>query len=205
MKIKTLLFLITIFFAKPAFAQDALMGEVRAFAFGYVPKNWVACEGQLLAISQNQALFSLLGTTYGGNGIQTFALPDLRERMVIGLGQGSGLTNRLQGQTVGLAADVVLVTNNLPAHTHTANLKVSSAVATTATPTVASALAVSKQVVSTGDRSVLKYAATTTATPLKTMKTSATGQLTPTAISIVQPVTASQYAICVYGLFPSRN
>ena len=95
MKIKTLLFLITMFFARPAFAQDALMGEVRAFAFGYVPKNWLACEGQLLPISQYDVLYSLLGTTYGGDGIQTFALPDLRERMVVGVGQGIGLTNRI--------------------------------------------------------------------------------------------------------------
>jgi microcystin-dependent protein len=205
MKIKTLLFLITMFFARPAFAQDALMGEVRAFAFGYVPKNWLACEGQLLPISQYDVLYSLLGTTYGGDGIQTFALPDLRERMVVGVGQGIGLTNRIQGQTVGQAADIVLVADNLPSHSHTANLTVSTADATTATPTSASALAVSKQVVSTGDRIVLKYATTTTTTSLKAMKTSATGELTPKAISIVQPVIASQYAICVFGYYPSRN
>ena len=77
------------------------LGEIEAFAFNFAPKGWALCAGQLLPINQNQALFSLLGTTYGGNGTTTFALPDLRGRIANAFGQGQGLGNYSLGQTGG--------------------------------------------------------------------------------------------------------
>lgn len=84
-----------------ASAQDCYLGEVRMFAGNFSPRGWAAAEGQLLPISQNTALFSLLGTTYGGDGRTTFALPDLRGRAPVGVGQGPGLSNRPLGSKFG--------------------------------------------------------------------------------------------------------
>lgn len=93
------------------------IAEIRIFSFDFPPRNWAQCNGQLLPIAQNQALFSLLGTTYGGNGITTFALPDLRGRTPIHWGLGAGLSNYDLGQ-VGGTETVTLNTNQTPVHTH---------------------------------------------------------------------------------------
>ncbi len=98
--------------------MDPFVGELRLFGFNFAPRGWALCQGQLLPIAQNTALFSLLGTTYGGNGQTTFALPDLRGRAPIGFGQGPGLSDRVQGQWVG-AEQVTLVGAQLPPHNHT--------------------------------------------------------------------------------------
>jgi microcystin-dependent protein len=92
--------------------SDPFMGEIRAFTFGFVPKGWVACNGQQLPINQNQALFSLLGTRYGGNGVTTFALPDLRGRGSVHTAQGYEM-----GQTGGSETHVLTV-DEMPAHVH---------------------------------------------------------------------------------------
>lgn len=99
--------------------MDQMLGEVRIFAGNFAPRGWAFCAGQLLAISQNSALFSLLGTTYGGDGRTTFGLPDLRGRAPIGVGQGPGLTNRLWGQRSGGETHTMNITE-LPTHTHAA-------------------------------------------------------------------------------------
>ena len=98
-------------------AQSPFVGEIRAFGFNFAPNGWALCNGQLMAISQNTALFSLLGTTYGGDGKSTFALPDLRGRAPIHRGQGTGLSNRNQGETGG-SEIVTLLESQLPSHTH---------------------------------------------------------------------------------------
>lgn len=82
--------------------MDPILGEIRLFGFTFAPQGWMLCEGQLLSISQNTALFSLLGTTYGGDGRTNFALPDLRGRAPIAFGQGPGHANYTQGETVEL-------------------------------------------------------------------------------------------------------
>ena len=96
---------------------EPYLGEVLLFAGNYAPKGWALCNGQILPINQNQALFSLLGTTYGGNGQTTFALPDLRDRVPIHAGQGPGLANRVPGERAG-AASHTLAIGELPAHGH---------------------------------------------------------------------------------------
>lgn len=96
---------------------DPFIGEIRAVGFTFPPRGWAVCDGQVLLIGQNTALFSLLGNQYGGDGVATFALPDLRDRSPIHQGQGPGLTNRTVGESGGQAA-VTLTEGDLPAHTH---------------------------------------------------------------------------------------
>ena len=102
----------------PPNRTDPFLGEIKAVPFDFLPQGWMFCEGQLLQINQHQALFSLLGTTYGGNGTTNFALPDLRGRVPIGAGQGPGLPNYQLGDVVGNASPVLSVAN-LPVHSHT--------------------------------------------------------------------------------------
>jgi microcystin-dependent protein len=94
------------------------VGEIRMFAGTFAPAGWAFCNGQLMAISQNDTLFQLLGTTYGGDGVNTFALPNLQSRVPIHQGQSPGTSNYIIGQTAGVET-VTLTVNQLPAHTHT--------------------------------------------------------------------------------------
>lgn len=98
---------------------DAFLAEIRIFPLNFAPKGWAACNGQLLAISQNTALFALLGVTYGGDGRTTFALPNIQGRASMQWGQGPGLTPRSLGE-MGGEATVTLTTQQMPAHTHLA-------------------------------------------------------------------------------------
>ncbi|MCW4385531.1 tail fiber protein [Salinibacterium sp. SYSU T00001] len=98
---------------------DPFVAEIRIFPFNFAPKGWAFCNGQLIPISQNTALFSLLGTTYGGDGKSTFALPDLQGRIPLQAGQGAGLSDRWLGDTGGESA-VALHQTELPPHRHTA-------------------------------------------------------------------------------------
>lgn len=99
--------------------SDPYLGEIRNFGFNFAPVGWLQCQGQLLPISQYNALFALLGITYGGNGTQTFGLPDLRGRVPVGAGTGAGLAPITQGQ-VGGQNSVTINSMQLPAHTHAA-------------------------------------------------------------------------------------
>jgi microcystin-dependent protein len=97
--------------------SEAFIGEIRMFAGNFAPRGWAFCDGQLLAVSQNDALFSLFGTIYGGDGRTTFGLPDMRGRVPIHAGSGPGLTPRQIGRKGG-AENVTLTVNELPSHTH---------------------------------------------------------------------------------------
>ena len=98
---------------------DQFVGEIRMFAGNFAPTGWALCNGQLMPISQNTALFSLLGTTYGGDGRTTFALPNLQGNVPLNSGAGAGLTQRSQGETGG-ASTVTLLQTEMPAHSHQA-------------------------------------------------------------------------------------
>lgn len=100
--------------------SDSYIGEIRSFGFNFAPEGWAQCNGQLLPISTNTALFSILGTTYGGDGKTTFALPNLQGNVVMGAGQGSGLSPRVLGESGGAAAET-LTMQQIPPHTHPAN------------------------------------------------------------------------------------
>lgn len=95
------------------------VGEIRMFGFGFTPIGWQACDGSLLSIAQYEVLFTVIGTTYGGDGQTTFAVPDLRGRLPIHQGQGPGLSNYIIGQVAGTET-VTLLSTQMPAHTHTA-------------------------------------------------------------------------------------
>lgn len=110
---------------------DPFVAEIRIFPFNFAPRGWAFCNGQLLPISQNTALFSLLGTTYGGNGQSTFGLPDLQGRAAMFNGQGPGLSLRDLGEQSGSDSVSLLITE-MPAHTHTVNAKAAGG---TANPT----------------------------------------------------------------------
>jgi microcystin-dependent protein len=97
--------------------SDPFIGETRLVGFNFAPQGWALCDGQLLSISQNTALFSLLGTTYGGNGQTTFALPDLSSRVPVHQGQGPGLSNYVPGEQGG-SENVTLNVSQLPAYSH---------------------------------------------------------------------------------------
>lgn len=121
--------------------MDAFMGSVLAVGFNYPPRGWLFCNGQTVPISQNSAMFALLGTMYGGDGQSTFGIPDLRGRVVVGSqAQGPGLANVQQGEKGGSnnatvisngTATIALTTANMPTHTHTATLSLSGLTATT--------------------------------------------------------------------------
>ncbi|MBO1752046.1 phage tail protein [Actinotalea sp. BY-33] len=113
--------------------SDPFVGEIRMFAGNFAPSGWAHCAGQLLPISQNTALFSLLGTNYGGNGTSTFALPDLRGATPVHLGQGPGLSPYDIGQSGGAAA-VALTVDDLPAHTHPVSTVAAGTRGTTGNP-----------------------------------------------------------------------
>jgi len=96
---------------------DQFVGEIRAFPFNFAPVGWAMCNGQLMAISQNTALFSLLGTQFGGDGKSTFGLPNLQGAIPLDAGAGAGLNNRIVGETGG-SATVILSLDQIPAHSH---------------------------------------------------------------------------------------
>lgn len=165
-------------------AQDQFLGEIKIFTGNYAPKGWAFCNGQLLSINQNQALFALLGTTYGGNGITTFALPDLRGKISVGMGN----TNALGQQ--GGSTTVTLNLNNLPAHSHT--IPGSTIAGTTAVPTNA--------VMANTGANDKEY---TNASNTTMNATGITGSNIP--INVMQPYTTVSYIIALQGIFPSIN
>src|SRR5882757_2518162 len=110
--------------------MDPFLGEIRPLPYNFAPRGWAFCQGQLLPIQQNAALFSILGTQYGGNGTSNFALPNLQGRAPIGSGQGPGLSPYTQGDTVGTES-VTLQTGSMASHTHSVPAFASSATVTT--------------------------------------------------------------------------
>jgi len=133
MKKKLTLFSLMFCFSLPLLAQEPFIGEIKMFGGNFAPRGYALCDGQLLAISQHSALFSLLGTTYGGDGRVTFGLPDLRGRAPIHAGHGPGLSDRRLGSKGG-QEDVTLTAAQMPAHAHTAQINADSTVATSDRP-----------------------------------------------------------------------
>jgi len=173
--------------------MEGTIGEIRMFGGNFAPRNWALCDGQLLPINQNQALFSILGTTYGGDGRTTFALPDLRGRVPIHEGQGPGLTNQRLGNKGG-EEEVSLTENNLPAHSHDAKSRIIVTQGTTR----------SDRVSTKSDDGFVKGSLdgreTREAIPVKV---GATGASTP--VNNMQPFLCVNFIICLQGVFPSRS
>ena len=187
--------------------MDPLMGQITLFAGNFAPRNWAFCDGQLLAISQNSALFSILGTTYGGDGRTTFALPDLRGRAPIHAGTGPGLTPRNLGSRSGIEENVLNV-NQLPSHNHLAtnDLKVSSGNATQQIATAGSSIATPGSPGGRGFDATYGFNQTTPDVSLNSggpITTGNTGSNLP--INNMQPYLTINYIIALQGIFPSRN
>lgn len=182
---------------KTIFAQESYMGEIKLFSGNFAPRGWAKCEGQLLPINLNQALFSLLGITYGGDGRTTFALPDLRGRAAVGDGLSIGLGLKYGAETT------TLTQANLPVHSHSGSIKVSSGAATLNVPTASSSIAAPAITVNSTTRATLGY---NTAAPNTLLNsTNAAGATIVTPINLMQPYIAMTYIICLSGIYPQRN
>jgi microcystin-dependent protein len=159
------------------------------FGCNFAPRGWALCNGQLLSIAQNTALFSLLGTTYGGNGQTTFGLPDLRGRVPIHFGQGPGLSSYVQGQTGGVES-VTLIPQQIPAHNH--SLACSSDDANAGSPANNFPAAVANPIYSNAQNAALAANAISTV-----------GGSQPHENR--QPYQTLNFCIALQGIFPSRN
>lgn len=180
--------------------MDPYVGEIRMFAGNYAPTGWHFCDGTLLQISTYQALYSLIGTVWGGNGVSTFGLPDLRGRLPVGQGTGTGLTARIVGQTGGSSA-VTLVEANLPAHNHTLNA--STVEGTTASLSNGAGLAQTKTPPSGKlGRYSLPTPAPTKVNLAATSISPASGGSSPH--TNVMPYQAVNYIISLNGMYPTR-
>jgi microcystin-dependent protein len=180
-------------YTAPVAAQTPYLGEIRCFAFNFAPQGWAQLNGQILSISEYAALFALLGTTYGGDGRQTFALPNMQGRFLNSQGQSSGTSLYVMGQ-VGGSEQVPLSVANLPPHSHNFAPLGSNNDATSISP--AGAVASSKA------RTTL-YTAPANIVPMAAGATSATGGGVPVATE--PPYLTVNCAIALEGIFPSQN
>lgn len=196
--------------------MEAYLATIMGWAPNFAPRGWAFCWGQILSIAQNTALFSLLGTTYGGNGQTTFALPNLASRFPIGAGQGPGLSTYVLGQ-MGGTENTTLTTNNIPSHIHSgvglsAGLTAATAAGSTtqASPTATSILGASNfPDVSTGGTTDVNTYAPNSANPTVSINLPITGNTGPAGntmpFSILPPYLAINWIIALEGIFPPRS
>ncbi len=171
--------------------SEPFVGEIRMFAGNFAPRGWAFCDGQLLAISQNDALFSLLGTIYGGDGRTTFGLPEMRGRIPIHIGTGPGLSPRRIGEKAGVEK-ASITTANLPLHSHQLAASSLAADSTMATNQVVAKISGGNLYRATGSQQDLNADA-----------------IAPTGDSIahenLMPYTCINYIIALFGIYPSRH
>jgi microcystin-dependent protein len=173
--------------------SNPFLGEIRAFPYNFPPRGWAFCAGQTLSISQNTALFSLLGTNYGGNGISNFNLPDLRSRLAISSGQGPGLSDYALGATGGVE-NVTLNSSQLASHNHPANCI--SAPAGQPSPS-------GNLWAADGAGITSEYGPPANLTTMAPQAIAATGGDQPH--SNIMPYLAMNYCIAMQGIYPARN
>ena len=189
--------------------METFMGFITPFPWSFAPRNWSEAAGQLVPISQNTALYSLLGTNFGGDGRSTFGLPDMRGRTPIGMGQAPGLSARSLGQYFGSEiSNISLTSANLPPHTHTLSASNAAVAGLTQDPADGWTLGAAASV--TDDRTpvvtnVNMYNASTPASPVQSAPTSSTGSGSPATVSNMQPSLCLNFCIALQGLYPSRN
>ncbi len=199
------LFIITILLSISINAQsDPFIGQISMFAGNFAPRGWAFCDGQLLAISQNSALFSILGTTYGGDGRTTFALPDLRGRVPMHKGHGPGLSNRPLGVKIGSETNSISILQ-MPSHTHNATttgntqINVSTENGEESSP--------NGQYIASGNNIFVDsptpnaYLAGVSSNTTTTIQNTGANQ----PINNIQPSIAINYIIALVGIYPSRQ
>ncbi len=172
-------------------AQQGFLGEIRMFAGNFAPRSWAFCEGQLLPIAQNTALFSILGTIYGGDGRTTFALPDLRGRSPISSGNGPGLPSYREGEKSGTPTNTLTV-GQMPSHNHPTAIQVNTGAAGESNP--------QNQFLGAANR--YAEAATANAALGGVASGNSGGNQ---SVNNMQPFQAVNYIIALQGTFPSRN
>ena len=171
--------------------SDPFVAEIRIFAGNFAPRGWAFCNGQVLPISQNTALFSLLGTTYGGDGSSNFALPNLQDRFPMHPGVGPGLSPRSLGEQNG-SATVTLLTSEIPSHSHALQ---AAAAGDTGTPSAA--------VVPAATGGALVYGAPSDPVPMAGETLGQAGSSQPHQNR--QPYLALSFIIALQGIFPPRS
>ena len=183
--------------------MDEYLGMIKIFGGNFAPTGWLMCNGQLLSIAQNTALFSLLGTTYGGDGVTTFALPNLQSRTPIGMGQGQGLSYRNQGEVSGTESNTLSIPN-MPPHNHQATLSASNADSGQSAATAGASIGTPGTLTGRTFSGTLGYNTSTPNTILNpaSVTTGVVGQGIP--VNNMQPFMAVNYIICTQGLYPSR-
>ncbi|MGA7916036.1 MAG: tail fiber protein [Candidatus Acidiferrales bacterium] len=183
--------LVALFQPSAAHAQATpYLGQIMIVPYNFAPQGWLTCDGQVLPIRQYQALFALLGTTFGGDGVQTFALPDLRGRVPIGMGQGPGLSNYDLGGSGG-QEEVTLTLAQIPSHTHVP--MGTASVANTGSPSGAA----------WGTPRALLYSSMAPTVPMNGLAIGSTGGGQPHENR--KPFVVMTYVIALEGVFPSRN
>lgn len=214
--------------------SDPIMSEISLFGCNFAPRNWAFCMGQLMAVSEYQSLYSLLGTTYGGDGRTSFGLPDLRGRTAVGPGIGPGLSNRVLGQKGGWES-VQLSISNMPSHNHAASGHASSTGTLNGTPNSNASVKCNNSSVTTNapagkvwgaNRNYEIYADDTgTDDEMHAGLVQVTVDLSPVTVDVtttvdsvtvnnaggnmahdnMSPFLVLNYSICTIGLYPSRN
>ena len=182
--------------------MDPFLGEIRLFACTYVPLGWAPCSGALMSIRQFTNLFSLIGATYGGDGVQTFALPNLNGRAALGQGQLTGGGNYPMGSAVGTAT-VTLTTQQMAAHVHTMPAGASGSSGTTPSPTTY--LSATPSEGHGSSTPVYASPATQQSTPVTMANGEAGVAGGSQSHNNVSPYLALQYCMAVQGIFPSRQ
>lgn len=183
--------------------MDEYMGIVKLFAGNFAPRNWMFCDGRLLSIANNSALFSLLGTTYGGDGITTFALPNLIGRMALGAGNAGSNKNYPLGIVAGTDT-TTLLQQNLPSIGGGFQFKVANKNANSSTPTVSSAIAITGTQVGRDFNAVPSFVNDANPdTVINGQAISFVGQNIP--VNNMPPFLGLNYIICVAGIYPSRD
>jgi microcystin-dependent protein len=176
--------------------SEPFLAEIVMFAGNFAPRGWAFCQGQILSIAQNTALFSLLGTTYGGNGQTTFALPDLRGRVPVGTGQGPGLPSVDLGEVAGEPTHTLIITE-MPAHNHVVQVNASSDPGTSASP--------GGNIWATSTARDSMYVPSGTSTPMSNGAATAGIAGGSQPHNNMQPFLGMNFIIAIEGIYPSRN
>ncbi len=174
--------------------DSPFLGSVIPSAINFIPVGYMSCEGQSIAVNSNPALYALIGTIYGGDGVSTFKLPDLRGRYIIGQGQGPGLANYIIGQAAG-GTSITLSTSQMPAHNHSVAIHANTAAQESTNP--------SNTILGGGTAAIYTDQGTDTPLNAQVAVCGVAGSGVP--FSIANPYVAMYYFIATEGIFPTRN
>lgn len=191
-KISFLIVLAFLLIVNQKAVSQSYVGQIKMFAGNFPPAGWAFCDGQLLPISENETLFTIIGTTYGGDGQTTFALPDLRSRVPMGAGNGAGLTPRVLGEMSGTEANTMTI-NQMPSHNHLVAAVTADGNQNSPTANLPANTKVLDK----------EYSNTPSNTTMKSTMLNPTGGNQP--IGNVQPYVTLSFIISLYGVFPTPN